>query len=58
MNKIQTPTNPLKIDRTRLYSPANYAKKIGKSEKTVRRMMADGRVRIQTIDGRKFIYHV
>jgi len=54
MEKAELPA--LKVDRTKLHTPANYAKKIGKSERTVRRMLADGFLKTETISGILFIY--
>jgi hypothetical protein len=47
---------PLKIDRTRCLTPANYAKKYGKSRSNVYKLLEDGKLPTIEIDGIIFIY--
>ena len=45
----------LKIDRTKLITPQNYAKKHGLAPSTVYRYMAQGKLRTEEIDGVQFV---
>lgn len=46
---------PLKIDRTKLVTPQNYAKKHGLAPSTIYRYMAQGRLKTEEIDGVQFV---
>lgn len=46
---------PLKIDRTKLITPQNYAKKHLLSPSTVYRYMAQGKLKTEEIDGVQFV---
>lgn len=47
---------PLKVDRTRLVTPSEYAKMIGVTKAAVTKMMNEGRVKVITIKGGRLIY--
>jgi len=46
----------LKIDRTKLITPSEYAKMKGVTPAAVTRMMREGRVKVINIKGGKLIY--
>lgn len=46
----------LKIDRTKLYTQAEYAKKIGVSRSRVSHMISNGQLNIIEIKGAKLVY--
>jgi len=46
----------LKIDRTKLYTQSEYARKIGKDRSTVNKMAKSGQLKTVTIRGAILIY--
>lgn len=44
-----------KIDRTKLITVSNYAKKIGKERQTIYNWAKNGQIKIIEIDGIKFV---
>lgn len=46
----------LKIDRTKLYTQSEYARKIGKDRSTVNKMAKSGQLKTVTIRGAVLIY--
>ena len=46
----------LKIDRTKLITPSEYAKRIGVTKAAVTKMMNTGRVKVVNIAGGRLIY--
>lgn len=55
---MSTVLPPLKIDRTRCFTPANYAKKYGMSRSNVYKLLDGGKLPTVDIDGVLFIYLV
>lgn len=46
----------LKIDRTKLYTQSEYAKKIGVSRARVNHMIRDNKLKVVEIKGAKLVY--
>ena len=46
----------LKVDRTKLYTQSEYAKKIGVSRSRVNHMITKGQLKVIEIKGAKLIY--
>lgn len=47
---------PLKVDRTKLITPSEYAKMLGVTKAAVTKMMNEGRVKVIHIKGARLIY--
>ena len=45
----------LKVDRSKLYTQTEYAKKIGVTKSRVNQMITEGKLKIVTINGGKLI---
>ncbi len=45
----------LKVDRTKLITPSEYARKVGVTPAAVNRMMREGRVKVVEIKGARLI---
>ena len=48
----------LKVDRTKLYTPTAYSKKVGESVQTIKYWMKTERVNTVDINGKTLVYDV